>query len=57
MTLGARPAPQLNQAMPKLNPCADDCSDNITLLTRYLENDGDGCLTAEDGKQALTRSV
>jgi signal transduction histidine kinase/DNA-binding response OmpR family regulator len=33
---------------------ADDKPDNITLLSRYLENEGYVCLTAADGEQALT---
>ena len=33
---------------------ADDHSENVLLLSRYLENEGYGCLTAADGAQALT---
>ena len=32
---------------------ADDRSDNIALLSRYLENEGYLCITAIDGEQAL----
>ncbi|MGB8213818.1 MAG: response regulator [Anaerolineales bacterium] len=35
---------------------ADDRSDNITLLSRYLENEGYVCLTALDGEQALIKT-
>ena len=54
--LGRAPAPQLAPAKSQLKILvADDRSDNITLLSRYLENEGYLCLTAVDGEQALAR--
>ncbi len=55
--LGRTPAPRLAQAKAQLKILvADDRSDNITLLSRYLENEGYICLTAMDGQQALART-
>jgi signal transduction histidine kinase/DNA-binding response OmpR family regulator len=34
---------------------ADDKSDNITLLSRYLENEGYICISAYDGEEALKK--
>jgi len=55
--LGRSPAPLAVQARTQLKILvADDRSDNITLLSRYLENEGYICLTADDGEQALARA-
>ncbi len=54
--LGRIPAAQVAPAKAQLKILvADDRSDNLTLLSRYLENEGYICLTAVDGDQALTR--
>ena len=57
--LGHAPAARIVHGKPQLKILvADDLSDNVNLLTRYLENEGYICLTAVDGEQALatTRS-
>lgn len=35
---------------------ADDLPDNVSLLTRYLGNEGYACITASDGAQALQKA-
>jgi CheY-like chemotaxis protein len=35
---------------------ADDLPDNVTLLSRYLQNDGYVCVTASDGLEALNKT-
>jgi CheY-like chemotaxis protein len=50
------PAPVLN-SKPQLKVLiADDLQDNITLLSRYLENEGYTCLTASNGEQVLAQT-
>jgi len=52
--LGNAPAVQWWTQKPPLKILiADDRADNVTLLSRYLENEGYLCLTASDGEQAL----
>jgi signal transduction histidine kinase/response regulator RpfG family c-di-GMP phosphodiesterase len=52
--LGRTTAAQLADAKLQLKILiADDRSDNVTLLSRYLENEGYICLTAFNGEQAL----
>ena len=52
--LGRAPITSEPLTKPKLKILiADDRSENITLLSRYLENEGYICLTAVDGVQAL----
>ena len=52
--LGHAPTSQEPDTKPQLKILiADDRSDNITLLSRYLENEGYICFTASDGEEAL----
>lgn len=54
--LGTEPAaPELEtRAAPKIL-IADDLPDNLSLLLRYLKNEGYACLLAADGEQALAK--
>jgi CheY-like chemotaxis protein len=52
--LGHAPTTDVSDAKTQLKILiADDRSDNVTLLRRYLENEGYVCITAVDGQQAV----
>jgi signal transduction histidine kinase len=52
--LGHAPTPQVSDTKSQLKILiADDRPDNVTLLSRYLENEGYVCITVSDGEQAL----
>ncbi|NCP86026.1 response regulator [bacterium] len=53
---GAEPAGVLPEVKPQPKILiADDLPDNVTLLVRYLTNEGYACLQASDGEQALAK--
>jgi CheY-like chemotaxis protein len=55
--LGHRATPQQIAIKPQLKILvADDLPDNVTLLARYLQNEGYVCITASDGIQALDKA-
>jgi signal transduction histidine kinase len=56
--MGRAPTSELPDTQANIKPqlkilIADDAPDNITLLSRYLENEGYTCLTASNGDKAL----
>ncbi|MFO7583270.1 MAG: response regulator [Anaerolineales bacterium] len=55
--LGGETPPQVSETKPVLKILvADDLPDNISLLTRYLTNEGYACIVAADGAEALAKA-
>jgi CheY-like chemotaxis protein len=55
--LGGEPPTQVPETKPVLKILvADDLPDNVSLLTRYLTNEGYTCISAGDGVEALLKA-